>query len=222
MGKIIIQEHTTKNPLTLMGYEAGICWNAPTDDDAKNYNRGLNCLESGHGRVLEFPQVYITIDGYSARVIRELYTHLGGMPTRLQSSTRYIKYGLFDYVIPSSIESNPLFKYKYEEVMRTISKAYGELESSGIPTEDIANLLPLGMTTKVTMRTNARQLIDMSRQRECSRAYHEFRQIMKDLKKALSDYSEEWSKIVEISFHPKCEELGYCQEVKGCGKYPKK
>lgn len=47
------------------------------------------------------------LDGYSARVIREWYTHIGGSPTRLQASTRYIDYEHgFDYVVPPSIEKD--------------------------------------------------------------------------------------------------------------------
>ena len=69
MGKIIIQEHTTKFPLQLMGEEAGICWGADTTDTEKNYKRGLGCLSDGHGRVSEYPQIYLVLDGYSARVI---------------------------------------------------------------------------------------------------------------------------------------------------------
>ena len=92
MGKIIIQEETTLKPISLIGKEAGVCWGANILDEEKNYNRGLDCLASGHGRTWEYPQVYVILDGYSARVIRELYTHIGGAPTRLQASTRYIKY----------------------------------------------------------------------------------------------------------------------------------
>ena len=90
MGKITILEETTKNPITLMGKRAGVCWGADITDDAKNYKRGLDCLVSGHGRVMEYVNVEMVLDGYSARVIREWYTHLGGAPTRLQASTRYI------------------------------------------------------------------------------------------------------------------------------------
>ena len=82
MGKIIIQKETTKNPISLIGEEAGVCWNANIKDDEKNYSRGIDCLASGHGRTWEFPQVYMILDGYSARVIREFYTHIGGSPTR--------------------------------------------------------------------------------------------------------------------------------------------
>ena len=95
MGTVIIQEkYTTKTPITMIGEEAGICWGADTSDGLKNYKRGIDCLESGHGRTFEYPDVYIILDGYSARVIREWYTHIGGSPTRLQASTRYIDLSL--------------------------------------------------------------------------------------------------------------------------------
>ena len=107
MGKVIIQEFTTKNPITMAGMEAGICWGGDISDSQINYNRGLDCFLSGHMRTAEFPQIYITLEGYSARVIREFYTHIGGMPTRLQASTRYIDYEHgFKYVVPNSIRNN--------------------------------------------------------------------------------------------------------------------
>jgi thymidylate synthase (FAD) len=83
MGTVIIQEHTTKNPLSMIGEQAGLCWGSDTSNQEKNIKRALDCLESNHGRTLEFPDVYMTLDGYSARVIREWYTHIGGGPTRL-------------------------------------------------------------------------------------------------------------------------------------------
>ena len=222
MGQITIQEETTKNPITLIGKEAGICYGSDTSNSEKNYKRGINNLKSGHGRTMEFPQIFLTIDGYSARVIRELYTHIGGAPTRLQASTRYINYGDFEYVIPPSIQSNPFATEEYKYVMNIIQDAFVNLQKRGIPKEDIANILPLGMTTTIVLRTNLRNLIDMSHQRLCARAYWEFRQLMKDIMKALSEYSEEWNYIVKNYFKPKCELFGYCNEHDSCGKFSSK
>ena len=84
MGTVTIQPYTTKSPISLIGEEAGICWGANTADQMRNYKRGLECLTNEHGRTFEFPDVYMILDGYSARVIREWYTHIGGLPTRLQ------------------------------------------------------------------------------------------------------------------------------------------
>ena len=108
--------------------------------------------------------------------------------------------------------------------MGQIQEALGELENLGIPKEDIANLLPLGMTTKVVLRTNLRNLIDMAHQRLCTRAYWEFRILMKDIIKALAEYSEEWKMLVEEYnvFQPKCDVCGFCTEKDSCGRRPKK
>ena len=101
MGTVTVQKHTMTNPISLIGEEAGICWGADTTDAAKNYKRGVDCIKSDHGRAMEFPQVFLVLEGWSAKVIREFYTHIGGAPTRLQASTRYIDYSKGFYsVIP--------------------------------------------------------------------------------------------------------------------------
>jgi len=220
MGTVTILEMTTRNPITLIGEMAGVCWGADTSDPAKNYRRGWDCIESGHGRTMEFPDVYMMLDGYSARVIREWYTHIGGMPTRLQASTRYIDYADFEYVTPPSIEDNVSAHDAFDACMEYIQNTLEILEHDGIPREDAALLLPLGMTTRIVCKHNARNLIDMSRQRECVRAYWEYRDIFRDMKLALTNYSEEWARLVAKTMHPKCVEYGYCPEKHGCGKYP--
>jgi thymidylate synthase (FAD) len=162
----------------------------------------------------------MVLDGYSARVIRELYTHIGGAPTRLQASTRYINYQKgFDYITPISMIGNPAAAEIYHETMKDILVGLQALENLGIPKEDSANLLPLGMTTKVVVKYNPRTLIDMSHQRECTRAYWEFREMFNDIKQALSEYSPEWKEIIDSQFKPKCELYGECTGTHGCGRY---
>ena len=221
MGTVTILTETTKNPLTLIGERAGVCWGADTTDHDKNRKRGLDCIESGHGRTLEFVNVEMVLDGYSARVIREWYTHIGGAPTRLQASTRYINYGFFDYVMPHSVRNDADAAGVYMRAMQQISNSIKDLEHMGIPREDAAMLLPLGMTTRIVDKRNLRNLIDMSRQRMCNRAFWEFRELFGDICDALANYSEEWAWIVSSCFHEKCVELGFCPEKHGCGKYPK-
>lgn len=222
MGTVTIQELTTKNPITMIGKEAGVCWGSDILNDEKNYKRGLDCLNSEHGRTTEFPDVYMILDGYSARVIREWYTHIGGLPTRLQASTRYIDYEHgFEYVTPPSIKNDDEKHNTYCNAMSKIQDALRELDGLGVPREDSAMLLPLAMTTTVVCKYNLRNLIEMSHQRMCTRAYWEFRQLFGDFAKALSDYSPEWNTIVSGYFKPKCEYLGRCPEKKSCGKFVK-
>lgn len=224
MGKVTILPSTTESPITKMGEMAGVCWGADTDSRIANYQRGWDCVKSGHGRVMEFVEVSMILDGYSARVMREWYTHIGGAPTRLQASTRYIDYGDFEYVTPPSIERNPFAYATYQQVMKNIRNALVALEDfDGVPREDAAMLLPLGMTTRVVDKRNLRNLVDMSRQRMCNRAYWEFRELFKDICDALEEYgsdSGEWTTIVMTQMRPKCKIYGYCPEKHGCGMMP--
>ena len=220
MGKVTILPETTENPISLIGERAGVCWGADTNDPAKNYKRGLDCIESGHGRVMEFVDIHMILDGYSARVIREWYTHIGGAPTRLQASTRYIDYGRFDYVVPPSLEKDSMAKDIYEACMAHIQAEIRSLEQLyAIPREDAAMLLPLGMTTRIVDKRNLRNLVDMSRQRMCNRAYWEYRELFDDILTALSNVSDEWREVIELTMYAKCQESGFCPEKHGCGKY---
>lgn len=224
MGKVIIRTDTTDIPITMIGEYAGICWNADVSSHLKNYKRGLDCIHSNHGRTLEFPQIYMEIEGYSAKVIREVYTHIGSLPTRLQESTRYVDYTNFNCVVPPSIDTNAKARWIYSDVMENIAKAVSKLKEIGIPREDASMLLPLGMKTKIVYRTNLRALIDMATQRKCNRAFWEYRQLFKDIEDALAFYSDEWEYLVkeEKIFKAKCDILGYCPEKRGCGRKPKK
>lgn len=224
MGTVIILPETTKKPITLIGKRAGICWGADITNDEKNYKRGLECIENNHGRTLEFVNIEAILDGWSARVAREWYTHIGCLPSRLQASTRYINYSDgFDYIIPDKIKNNSEALDIYNNTINLINNAAYILENIfNIPREDVANLFPLGMTTKIVDKRNLRNVIDMSRQRMCSRAYWEFRELFKTYSNELRKIDNEWEYIVDNYFAPKCEQLNYCPEKYSCGRKPKK
>ncbi|MCQ2211860.1 MAG: FAD-dependent thymidylate synthase [Paludibacteraceae bacterium] len=222
---IKILEETTKYPLQKIGEMAGICWNSPTDNKEKNIKRAKDCIVSGHGRTLEFVDVEIVISGYSARVIREWYTHLGGSPTRLQESTRYCKWNETNIVMPKSVSNamckNARTKLSYDKFIDGFLDLIEDLEKDGVPKEDIAMFYPLGMETKVVDKRNLRNLVEMYHQRTCTRAYWEYRNLMKELKTELSKISDEWTWVCDNLFVPKCEVTGYCTEKNSCGRKPK-
>ena len=226
MGTITILPETTKYPITLIGERAGICWGADITNKEKNYKRGMDCILANHGRTLEFVNVEMIIDGYSAKVIREFYTHIGGSPSRLQASTRYIDYSKgngFSYTIPHSIEKNEEALAEWKSFMSGINfEIQNLINKHNIPVEDATMLLPLAYSTKMVDKRNLRNLIDMSRQRMCTRAYWEYRELFNDICKVLSEISEEWKWIVDNLFKPKCEQFGYCTEKKSCGRKDKK
>ena len=101
------------------------------------------------------------------------------------------------------IINNEEAKIVYDNVMSVISYGLQYLENLGIPREDSAMLLPLGMETTEVDKRNLRNAIDMSRQRTCRRAYWEYRDLFKEYCKVLSDYSDEWKYIVDNYMMPK-------------------
>ena len=209
------------NPISLMGKVAGICWGANILDQERNYKRGIECIENEHGRVEEFADVTMVIDDYSARVIRELYTHTIGT-SKLQASTRYIDCSKFDFYTPNSIKNNADADAVYNNIMDNIKETYTALIGLGIKKEDVANILPLGMSTKIVLRINVRALIHMFELRSCTRAYIEYRQLMNEMKKQLSSLDQEWDTLCKNYFKTKCIKLGYCNERYSCGLMPKK
>ena len=227
--KIEILEETTKFPLQVMGKRAGVCWGAPLNDKDKNIKRAISCIKAGHGRVLEYVDIEMIIDGASARCMRELYTHIGGSPTRLQSSTRYVsEQDGFGYYTPSKIENDIANKTIFTEGMASIQKAYNGLLENGVTKEDAANLLPLGMESKMVWKINLRALINFMNRRLCLRALKEIRDLSTEIKKQLAAKNEEWAWIADNLFVPTCEiykyrnpQLVFCPEQQCCGKHKK-
>jgi len=226
---IELLDGTTENPLQKMGYNAGVCWAAPLDDAEKNRKRAISCIKAGHGRVLEYVDVEMVISGASARCLRELYTHIGGSPTRLQSSTRYVSEEQgFGYYIPPKIENNEELKPIFVEGMENIQKTYNSLMARKATKEDAANILPLGMESKMVWKINLRALINFMNRRLCTRALKEIRDLSVEIKNQLAAKNEEWAWIAENLFVPTCEiykyrnpNLVFCPEQQCCGKHKK-
>lgn len=226
---ITISEYTTKTPLRMIGEFAGFCWGANTKENERNVKRAIDCIMSEHGRTEEFPDLYLIIDGTSAKCLRELYTHIGGSPTRLQASTRYIDYEKkgVPVITPPSVANKELAKETWDETIEAIKVGMNKLKVFEVPNEDVTNLLPLAYQSKMVWKVNLRTLINFMNKRLCTRAYWEIRQLSNELKKLVSEYSEEWKQIADWLFVPYCErykfinpDFCFCTESKCCGRHP--
>ena len=204
--------NATRNPIQFIGKVAGCCYGSK-DEPQANYKRGLKCIKDGHGRAMEFVDVTLEIDEVSARMVRELGRHIIGT-SYLQASTRYITYDNFNYYTPKTLEGNQ----KYQEAMNVILDTYQDLLDDGIPKEDVANILPLGMNTKIVLKINYRALLHMAEVRMCERAYIEFRDFMKDLVTVISNIDEEWAELMKFML-PKCKT---CTEKENCPRLKNK
>ena len=204
--------NATKNPIQFIGKVAGCCYGSK-DEPQANYKRGLKCIKDGHGRAMEFVDVTLEIDEVSARMIRELGRHVIGT-SYLQASTRYITYDNFDYYTPKNLKDDK----EYHITMQNILASYQSLVEKGVPKEDVANLLPLGMNTKIVLKINYRALLHMAEVRMCERAYIEFRDFMKELIKTISEIDEEWAELMKFML-PKCKT---CTEKENCPRLKNK
>ena len=148
---IELLQETTKNPLELSGRSAGVCYGSDISDIKKNINRGKRCIADGHGRVTEWPEVNMIITGYSAKCLRELYTHIVGV-SRLQASTRYIDYSKdenFCVITPPKIADNAEVLKSWNEHMNNTRALIASMIEMGIPVEDATMALPLAYESKM-------------------------------------------------------------------------
>lgn len=210
--KVTVLDCTNK-PLQKIGRCAGECYNSPVDNAEKNIKRAKAVLDDRHYRNLELARVTLKIEGISARLGRELYTHIGGSPTRLQASTRYITYGNFDYVMPDGLTEEQ--QTIYESCMHSIAIHYDTLKKAGCDNDVAGYLLPLGMTTTIVIDINMRTLLSMAEQRMCKLALKEFQDLMKVIKRSVSEIDEEWLYLTSM-MKPKCAVQGQCFEKRDC------
>lgn len=201
----------TRLPLTEIGTNASYCYNTELKDELHASRIAKHCITSGHGRNLEFADVTLRIT-CSARVAREFYTHIGGAPTRVQASTRYITYDDFNYVIPDGLTAEQ--SYEYNLCMKRIRDSYRNLKNMGLENDKVGYILPLSMETTFIWKGNLRTLENMFNQRLCLRALEEYRLLMIELKRKMANLNEEWKWISNKLFVPKCIKDGYCVEKK--------
>lgn len=206
----------------------GVCWNTDLTDKEKNIKRGISCIKSGHGRVMEWINIEFIIEDVSARCIRELGRHCVGT-SYLQSSTRYVsEENGFNFYIPPKIENNENAENSYIETMKKIQEGYNKEIELGMHKEDAANLLPLGMNTKIVWKINLRSMVNFCQKRLCTRALKEIRDLSVEIKKQLAAKNEEWAWIADNLFVPTCEiykyrnpNLVFCPEQQCCGRHKK-
>jgi thymidylate synthase (FAD) len=152
---------------------------------------------------------------------REMYTHIGGSPTRVQASTRYITYKDFGYVVPAGMTDE---QHKvYTDTIKLIQDGYGKLKELNCQNDITGYILPLCMETEFIWKGNIRTLENMFNQRLCQRALQEYINFMRLLKQQISALDNEWRWIADNLFVPKCvKDGGICKESRGCGMFPKK
>jgi len=164
--------------------------------DDKETERFVKMLSSmGHESPIEHISFTFGIEGISRTCSHQIVRHR--IASYSQQSQRYVDLGdSFNYIMPEAIKNNPKAVEMYEltmysdmEVYKEITKTLVEEYTKGITDkkqislltkkalEDARFALPNACETKIIVTMNARTLLNFFKERCCSRAQWEIREV---------------------------------------------
>lgn len=189
---------STKYPLQLISYAAGVCYNK---QDNYSEKRVEGCIKSGHTSVVEHAHIVYLIEGISRSCLAQLTRHRH-ISLSVQSQ-RYVK---FDeetlergdwFVIPPSIKNDDKLRDEYcDDVDNQLQKYLDNLKL-GIKPEDARFLLPEATKTSLVMSTNARELQSILKLRLDNHAQWEIRELANRLVVRTEEINREWDVLLE-------------------------
>jgi len=223
----------TEHPIDVMYVAAKNCTSryslSKLNEMAFNQNNSLlesdkihlvnSVIDSGHTSIAEHVSFTIAIEGISRSCSHQLVRHR--LASYAQKSQRYVSESKFDYVIPQCLYGKYNEIEGYNEFMEIAQKFYNGLIEHGIPKEDARYVLPNACCTDIVITMNLRAFMNFYELRACGRAQWEIRQLAKAVYRELKTLDEQWEDamgLVEL----RCEKLGYCPELKSCGKFNNK
>lgn len=173
-------------------------------------------LDAGHLSISEHYNFNILIEGVSRALTHQLVRHRHC--TFSQQSQRYCKADKegFDYIIPDNIANIPVLKNNFEVAMYSLSELYNILTENGIKPEDARSILPNACSTNIVVTCNLRELMHICNERLCTCAQLEIRKLVNEIAtQVIKDMPMSKKYLV-----PKCEVVGYCNELPGrsCGR----
>jgi thymidylate synthase (FAD) len=132
-------------------------------------------ISSGHTSTIEHASFTFAIEGVSRAMTHQLVRHR--IASYSHQSQRYVKEENLDFVIPPKIASNIEATKIFLKTIQDLEKEYKKLLALGIVAEDARYLLPNAAETKIVVTMNARALHNFFKERMCSRAQWEIRNL---------------------------------------------
>lgn len=175
-------------------------------------------IASGHHSVLEHISFTFSIEGISRSCSHQLVRHR--LASFSQQSQRYISMTDAEYVIPPTINFNPKAKEIFQRLIADCNKAYDDLIEIGISQEDARFVMPNAAATSLVATMNFRELWHVAGIRLCQRAQWEIRELFQKIKSEMHSVPELTG--LAQYLEPRCVQIGYCPEYKGCGYYKSK
>jgi len=240
--KVTLLQHTG-DPEKIVAAAAKLCY---SESGVENILEGLNqektekflnmLMDLGHESPIEHVSFTFGIEGVSRSLLAQITRHR--IASYSVKSQRYVKEGMFTYILPPEIEAVPEAKKVFLETMEQDQKAYDKLTSilfqkhfkalteQGIDEkqaktkaekaaiEDARFVLPNACETKMVVTMNARSLMNFFHHRCCTRAQWEIRDLANEMLKLVKEVAPTLFKFAG----PSCVR-GACPEGKmTCGK----
>lgn len=240
--KVTLLAHTPE-PEKIISSAAKLCYSAATIDDVMSKideaeaSRFVDMLASmGHESPIEHVTFTFGIEGVSRALLAQITRHR--IASFSVQSQRYVREGMFDYVMPPEIEDVPEVKKLFVEAMERAQKSYDDiaavlkekhiakLVAEGVDEktasrtaekkaiEDARFVLPNACDTKMIVTMNARSLMNFFHHRCCTRAQWEIRELAYQMTRLVKNVAPTLFKYAG----PSCVK-GACPEGKmSCGK----
>jgi thymidylate synthase (FAD) len=240
--KVTLLQHTGE-PEKIVAAAAKLCYSDSGVDNIldgltdEKTDKFLNMLMNlGHESPIEHVSFTFGIEGVSRSLLAQITRHR--LASYSVKSQRYVKEGMFEYIIPPEIEAIPEAKKVFLETMEQEQAAYDKLteilfqkhfkalreqgmdekqaktKAEKAAIEDARFVLPNACETKMVVTMNARSLMNFFRHRCCSRAQWEIRALANEMLKLVQEVAPTLFK----KAGPSCVS-GPCPEGKmSCGK----
>lgn len=192
--KVELISHTP-NPEELVAQSAKLCYSAVGVSEIKKkltdeeIDRFVNHLISiSHESPLEHITFTFAVEGVSRSLTHQLIRHRIGA-SYSQQSQRYVRLDNFEYVTPEEIRKDSKLCNIYQRHLKETQEVYdylveglmknGRSEKEAI--EDARYIFPNACETKIVFTMNARSLINFFKQRCCTRAQWEIRDMANEM-----------------------------------------
>lgn len=196
------------DPAKLCGQAAAICYDSDNYESALKHSAG-----AGHTSVLEHASFTFEIEGVSRVLLAQLTRHR--IASFSVQSQRYVKLDNPEVIVPKSIQQSDL-EANARWCMKHCMSIYKKLLEAGVPAEDARYVMPQGVTTKLIMTMNCRELLHFFSLRTCNRAQWEIREMADEMLKECRRVAPE----IFGKAGPGCVS-GVCTEMRPCG-HPRK
>lgn len=112
-------------------------------------------IKSGHHSVIEHAYATVRYNGVSRALTHQLVRHR--LMAISQQSQRYVNESQFEYVTPTCIAENVLWKKYFDDDMATIQKMYDKYKGLGVKNEDARFVLPNACCSEIVVSANFRE-----------------------------------------------------------------